>query len=62
MRKQAVVTALAFYASALLIGFLLGTAAHQTRHKAPAVIQFEPASNQPRTGAKPAFSYPERSV
>ncbi|MGH9647491.1 MAG: hypothetical protein ACRD4E_11825 [Bryobacteraceae bacterium] len=62
MRKHAVVTALAYYSSALLLGFLLGTAAHQARDKSPAVIRFEPASNQPRNGTKPKLTYSDRAV
>lgn len=62
MRKHAVFTALGFYASALLLGFLLGTAAHQARDKSPAVIQFEPAANQPRNGTKSQLTYPDRVV
>jgi hypothetical protein len=62
MRKHAVVTSLAFYAGTLLLGFLLGTAAHQARYKSPAVIRFEPALHQPRNGKKSKFNYPDRAV
>jgi hypothetical protein len=62
MRKHAVVTALAFYSSALLLGFLLGTAAHQVRDKSPAVIRFEPALQQPRNGTKSKLTYRYRAV
>jgi hypothetical protein len=62
MRKHAAITALAFYASALMLGFLLGTAAHQARGKPPAVIRFEPASRQPRNGTKSTFTFPDRAV
>ena len=48
--------------SALLLGFLLGTAAHQARDKSPAVIRFEPALQQPRNGTKSMLTYPYRAV
>jgi hypothetical protein len=62
MRKHAVVTSLVFYVSTLLLGFLLGTVAHQARHKSPAVIRFEPAFRQPRNGKKSTFTYLDRAV
>jgi hypothetical protein len=62
MRKHAVVTSLGFYAGTLLLGFLLGTAAHRARHKSPAIIRFEPALHQPRNGTKSTFTFPDRAV
>jgi len=56
MRKP-VFFALTFHASALLLGFLLGTAAHQARHKSPTVIRFEPASQKFRHGTKSNLTY-----
>jgi len=55
MRKNTVVGFLA-----LLLGFLLGTVAHQVRHKSPAVIQFEPAVHKLRPRTKSTFTYPDR--
>jgi len=40
MRKHALAGSLIFHFSALLLGFLLGTAAHHVRHKSPTVIRF----------------------
>jgi len=62
MRKHAIVASLAFYASSLLVGFLLGVVAHQVRHKPPAVIRFEPASQKLRRGTKSTFSHADRVV
>ena len=60
MRKHALVGSLALYAIALLLGFLLGTAAHPSLHKSPAIIRFEPARQSPRHGTKSPFTYPGR--
>jgi hypothetical protein len=62
MRKHALAGSLALYAGVLLLGFMLGTAAHQARHKAPAVIRFEPASHKLRHGTKSTFTRPDRVV
>ena len=53
MRKHVLLGSLAFHTGILLLGFLLGTAAHQVRHKSPTVIRFEPASQKLRHGTKP---------
>jgi|GEM_PF-5797057 len=44
-------------AFALLLGFLLGAAAHRTSHKYPAVIRFEPASQKIRPHLPSKFIY-----
>ena len=44
-------------AFALLVGFLLGAAAHRTSHKYPAVIRFEPASHKSRPHLPSKFIY-----
>jgi hypothetical protein len=62
MRKRIFAGSIAIHASALLLGFLLGTAAHQVRHKSPAVIRFEPASQKLRHRPKSNFTYPGRVV
>jgi hypothetical protein len=62
MRKHAFIGSLAFHAGALLLGFLLGTAAHQVRHKSPAVIRFEPALHKLPHGTKSTFTRPDRVV
>jgi hypothetical protein len=62
MRKHVLTGSIAIHASALLLGFLLGAAAHQVRHKSPAVIRFEPASQKFRPGPKSNFIYPGRVV
>jgi hypothetical protein len=53
---------LAFHASLLLLGFLLGTAAHQARHKSPAVIRFEPTLQRLPPGGKSTFTYRGRAA
>jgi len=62
MGKNVLTGSLAIHASALLLGFLLGTAAHQARHKSPAVIRFEPASQKLPGGTKSKFTHPARVV
>ena len=56
MRKHVSFGYLAFHTGVLLVGFLLGTVAHQVRHKSPTVIRFEPASQKLRHG-KPNIAY-----
>jgi hypothetical protein len=53
---------LAFHTSVLLLGFLLGTAAHQMRHNSPAVIRFEPTVQKLPQGRKSPFTYRDRAV
>ena len=60
MRKHALAGSLIFHFSALLLGFLLGTAAHQVRHKSPTVIRFEPASQKLRHGTNSNLTRPVR--
>jgi hypothetical protein len=57
MRKNTVAGFLA-----LLLGFLLGRAAHQVRHKSPAIMQFEPTVHKLRPGTRSPFTYPDRVV
>jgi hypothetical protein len=53
---------LAFHASLLLLGFLLGTVAHQVRHKSPAVLRFEPMLQKLPHGTKARFTDRDRAA
>ena len=49
MRTHALIRFLAFHAGALLLLLLLGTVAHQSVSRRPAVLLFEPPWHAPRS-------------